>query len=306
MDPQPSSVPEPQPRGLPPVTPPSGRFIAQLFLVPGMIVLVAVLLLLAFRYLLGGGYTPESFLRQLDSDNADIRWRGASDLAQVLKRQESIHLRSDAKFALDLAQRLRTALDDLVLEEKKLQEQAAKLPAEQAKTVWRKLKTQRDHVSYLSAALGDFVIPSALPLLAEIIERVDSPDTNGNLQRRRQAVYTLGNLGNNMRGFAKLPPEQQKQILDYLVEQAQGSEPRATWARHGLYHLDRSRLPSGTTALVEVDRVLAKAADDDDRYLREWTAVALIFWDGPLVEPTLHKLARDDGHGALVRIPEGD
>ena len=31
------------PRGLPPVTPPSGRFIVQLFLVPGVIVAVAKL-----------------------------------------------------------------------------------------------------------------------------------------------------------------------------------------------------------------------------------------------------------------------
>src|SRR2546423_15439883 len=103
-EPSSSSVPQ---RGLPPVTPPSGRFIAQLFLVPGMIVLVAVLLLLAFRYLLGGGYEPANFLKQLDSDNADIRWRGASDLAQVLKRPESLNLKSDPIFALDLAHRLR-------------------------------------------------------------------------------------------------------------------------------------------------------------------------------------------------------
>src|SRR5947209_5674261 len=109
--PTPPTVPEPA-RGLPPVTPPSGRFIAQLFLVPGMIVLVAVLLLLAFRYLVGGGYEPANFLKQLDNDNADIRWRGASDLAQVLKRPESMNLRSDAAFALELAQRLRAGLDD--------------------------------------------------------------------------------------------------------------------------------------------------------------------------------------------------
>src|SRR5204863_10203135 len=67
MDPQsstPPTAPRPPSAGLPPVTPPSGRFIAQLFLVPGMIVLVAVLMLLAFRYLLGGGYTPENFLKQ--------------------------------------------------------------------------------------------------------------------------------------------------------------------------------------------------------------------------------------------------
>src|SRR5439155_6921681 len=105
-------TPEP-PKGLPPVQPPSGRFIAQLFLVPGLIVVLAVLLLLAFRYTIGSGYTPESFLKQLDSDNADIRWRGASDLAQVLKRPESMELKTDAAFALELASRLQLAFNDL-------------------------------------------------------------------------------------------------------------------------------------------------------------------------------------------------
>src|SRR5437773_9138990 len=101
------------PQGLPPVTPPSGRFIAQLFLVPGLIVLMAVLIVLAANYLLIGGYTPEYFLNRLDSDNADIRWRGASDLAQHIKRSDSKLLKADTAFALDLAERLRAALDEL-------------------------------------------------------------------------------------------------------------------------------------------------------------------------------------------------
>src|SRR5437764_4481281 len=130
MNSEPISSPSMPQRGLPPVTPPSGRFIAQLFLVPGMIVLVAVLLLLAFRYLLSGGYEPTNFLKQLDSDNADIRWRGASDLAQVLKRPESVNLRADPAFALDLAQRLQDGLDDLAAEEKRIHERS-QVPAEQ-------------------------------------------------------------------------------------------------------------------------------------------------------------------------------
>src|SRR5215204_5999697 len=135
---------EPQSPGplqaLPPVQPPSGRFIVQLFLVPGMIVLVAVLLLLAFRYAIGSGYTPASFLRQLDSDNADIRWRGASDLAQVLKRPESMNLRTDAAFALDLAERLNAAFEDLVQKEGNLKSKMGKESAEEQSAAWRKLK----------------------------------------------------------------------------------------------------------------------------------------------------------------------
>src|SRR5712671_5220379 len=89
------------PKGLPPVTPPSGRFIVQLFLVPGLIVAVAVVILMGFRYLVGGSRSTEHYLRDLDNPNADIRWRGAHDLAQVLKRPESLALASDPKFALD-------------------------------------------------------------------------------------------------------------------------------------------------------------------------------------------------------------
>src|SRR4051812_42635655 len=94
------------PPGLPPVTPPSGKFIAQLFLVPGLIVLLAVLLMMSFTYFLSSRYTPEKFLNNLDNANTDIRWRGASDLAQVLEKPESAALRSDVSFAFELTERL--------------------------------------------------------------------------------------------------------------------------------------------------------------------------------------------------------
>src|SRR5262245_39234907 len=92
------------PPGLPPVQPPSARFIVQLFLVPGLIVVVAVLIYLGSSYLVRSSQTPESYLRDLDSSNRDIRWRGAHDLAQVLKRPESLALASNPGFALDLTE----------------------------------------------------------------------------------------------------------------------------------------------------------------------------------------------------------
>src|SRR5438034_5915203 len=127
---QPTRGSDPSVKGLPPVTPPSGRFIAQLFLVPGLIVLLAVLLLMAFSYTLSTGNSPDRYLQQLDSDNADIRWRCASDLAQVLKRADGVQLKSDAAFALELAQKLRVALDELLAAERKTQEKVAALSSE--------------------------------------------------------------------------------------------------------------------------------------------------------------------------------
>src|SRR5262249_24869735 len=101
-------------KGLPPVAPPSGRFIAQLFLVPGLIVAVAVLLLLLFKNLIGGTRTKEEYLQDLDSSNAEVRWRAAHDLAQILKRRESlVEWASDPALGLELARRLDLALKEL-------------------------------------------------------------------------------------------------------------------------------------------------------------------------------------------------
>lgn len=330
MPPADSNSPVNAAPGLPPVAPPSGRFIAQLFLVPGLIVAVAVLLLLGFSYLVSGANTPDQYLKQLDSPNADVRWRGASDLAQVLKRPESQALRADAAFALDLAGRLRTALDDLYREEKAVAERTAKLPADERDKVWRKLAPQRDHVQYLAATLGDFHAPVGLPLLAEIALRADSPDVKGNVLRRRQAVWALGNLGDNVKGFKKLPPDRQTAILETLRKEASASGERGRWARNGLHYLEeRPATPANTLphllalnpfsvvpalpaepellgGVVEADRVLARVARAEDRYLRAQVALALNFWDGPEVEPTLLRLARDTGHGELVRVSEAD
>src|SRR5258708_39621878 len=113
--------------GLPPVQPPSGRFIAQLFVIPGLIIFVVVLLYIGSTLMVQRDREPAQFLNQLDSDNADIRWRGASDLAQILKRSEPATLRwkTDAKFALDLVERLDAAFDRLVRDEKAVAIQVA-------------------------------------------------------------------------------------------------------------------------------------------------------------------------------------
>src|SRR5919204_6925535 len=112
MPPELNGTASPDPaKGLPPVVAPSGRFIAQLFLVPGLIVAGAVTVLLGFSWLAGGSRSPEAFLRDLASANLDIRWRTASDLAQVLKRDE--RLATDPVFGLKLAGLLRQAAAEL-------------------------------------------------------------------------------------------------------------------------------------------------------------------------------------------------
>src|SRR5713226_10498514 len=160
-------VPAPPP-ALPPVRPPSGRHIAQLFLVPGLIVGGAVTILLGFSWLAGGSRTPQQFLKNIDSTNADIRWRAASDLAQVLKRDEK--LASDPAFGLRLAEHLQKALDELDRLEKdkaKVESTSGSSTADVAKAKTA-MAAQRSYVQYLGASLGNLSIPVGVPLLTDL------------------------------------------------------------------------------------------------------------------------------------------
>src|ERR1700733_3620999 len=95
-----SPTPPPDP-GLPPVQPPSGQMILRLFIVPAVIVGVLVLLFLVgptlhgwFNQLVGRSSadtrSAEQFLHDLDNPNPEVRWRAASDLAQVLLRNDAL------------------------------------------------------------------------------------------------------------------------------------------------------------------------------------------------------------------------
>jgi hypothetical protein len=291
------------PKGLPPVQPPSGRFIAQLFLVPGLIVAIAVLILLGFRYLVGGPRSTEYILRELDSTNADIRWRGAHDLAQVLKRPESLQLASDPDFALELAVRLKRAWNDLRQDEKTVWERIKDLPEKEQAQEWRKLSSQRNHVLYLTACLGDFTVPVGAPLLGELATAERSSDLKGWTLRRRRAVWALANLGENRKRFGELSKDQQAAALAKLREEAdKGDAPseRRAWAKAALDSFEKGDAGLG------VDGALAQAARADDPYLRSLVALALNFWDGPQAEATLVRLAHDRGRGELITITEND
>src|SRR4051812_29934353 len=61
------------PKGLPPVAPPSGRFIAQLFLIPALVATVAVFIVLGPSCLLRSSQNPDTLLANLDSPNPEVR-----------------------------------------------------------------------------------------------------------------------------------------------------------------------------------------------------------------------------------------
>lgn len=248
------------PKGLPAVAPPSGRFIMQLFLVPGLIVLVLVLIYLWGSLMTGGTSQPEAYLSSLDSPNPDIRWRAAHELAQVLERPESLALASDPKFALDLAERLSKALDaleqaeqatlpEIAKAEKSAQQKNEPFTEADRKALWRKLRPQRDHVLFLIGCLGHFTVPVGAPLLCDIAVKDTGPEVKGLTQRRRVALMALANLGSNyQRRFLGQKPQPKDQVLsaeqkDTIHKQiekelAEGGQ-RGEWAKQALDYMDK-------------------------------------------------------------------
>lgn len=284
-------------QGLPPVAPPSGKFIAQLFLVPLLIVAVVVLLVSFFFWLMGDRTDPTKLLRQLESPNADVRWRAASEFAQKLKRDPN--LASNPKVALQLTALLRRALDDL-----NHAERDANGPADsQGRKTFRE---KRSDIQFLSPCLGNLIIPTGEPLLAEIATRASGGDPKTVALLRRQAVWALANLGENLKRFAKLPPERVEEVTTALEQEAAASQgEQADWARRTLNYL------RGDRRQIRAIPVLAECARADDPVMRELAAYALTFWggdaeDNALAEKTLLGLTYDDGHGVRVDIGKND
>jgi len=136
------------PDDLPPVQPPSAGFIVQLFLVPGLIVLVIVGVWVGVNRLASSEQDWRTLVADLQSPHEHLRWRGAFGLAQLLQAdQRSIgsgpRLVSNPEVAKELSQLLISELKRHSLQQDDLQQQA-----------------------FLARTLGLFQIPAAvLPAL---------------------------------------------------------------------------------------------------------------------------------------------
>jgi hypothetical protein len=287
-------------RGLPAVVPPSGKFVAQLFLVPFLIVTLVVCFLITINWLVGGARTPKDFLEKIDNSNPEIRWRGAEELAQYLQREES--LAADPSFALELCSRLQSAVKELDSAERELADFKKQQP-DQA-SLDRKLDSFQkieNYVLYLSSCVASSVIPVGAPLLGDMVGAGKEYDAQAALQRRRWAMWNLAKLGDNVGRFAKLSAEQQAAILAYLAEAAAvPSSYRASWAEKARNYLQGPQKHSLEALGIEKD--LFQAANSSDAFLRQLTALALSFWpattrEDQRIEEVLLRLTHDDGHG---------
>jgi HEAT repeat protein len=131
---------------LPPVTPPSAKFLIPLFVIPFCIVSSIVLVWALFSWLAQQGGDPQVDIDALSRDNA-YRWQAAHNLADALRNPRHIELREDRDAAKKLSEILAAELDK-------------PLPADDA-------SRQQDINlrTYLCRALGEFLVPDGLPVL---------------------------------------------------------------------------------------------------------------------------------------------
>lgn len=332
--PQPPSPAQPKADlpGLPPVMPPTGKQMLRLFVVPGIIVLILVGLFLLGPTLSSWfkpGKTPEQFLTDLDDSNEDVRYRAASDLAQMLPRKEkrAEELARDPDLCLGLAKRLAITLERSAGAEQSYAAIAASLEDKEKVAEEKKLDRDRNLITFLAASLGHVSVPVGVPLLGEMATKTEGMEANALAERRRRALFALATLGERLARYdglsdgakdeceeklsdaakkggedAPLPADEKfaRDVLAKRWEKAKKGDVAAC-ARLALDGLRARR--AGKQTMMGVATILAQTAKDEDLYVRQLTAFAANFWEGTdqeekAVEDVLVVLSNDDGKGA--------
>jgi HEAT repeat protein len=185
---------------LPPVEPPSAGFIVQLFVVPGVIVLVVVMIWVLFNWLAHKGNDRDAFVRALQRNN-EARWQAAFNLAQALKAERGASqptLVVDRELARQLAGILTSEIDAGSLEDNPL--------------------TLR---IYLCLALGEFRVSDGLPALVKAASTVrDAKEEDV----RRAALEGIALLASNVpdqKAFAE-----NRELEEVLLGAAADDDPR--------------------------------------------------------------------------------
>jgi hypothetical protein len=164
---------------LPPVQPPNSGFLVQLFVIPGLIVLVMVLVWTLIKWLPQMGNDAETNVKALEGSGAN-RWQAAVNLANLLRGDTTGELKRNQELAARLATKLR-------------EEIAAGRTGEDAQLLR----------VYLATALGEFHVDAGLPVLVEAITSEEPADVQPSL--RAAAVRSVAVLSSNLKKMTSEP-----------------------------------------------------------------------------------------------------
>ena len=303
--------------GFPPVQPPTGRHIIQMFVAPGMIVACLIGLALLFTYGCGAPRSADEFIKELDSPTDDVRWRAADDLAKTLPRSKE--LAANADFALAIADRLDRGLKRQDEDEKALMERLAKIKdpkalAEERKKLrgdagFNKLQSERNYLLFLTGALGHFSVPVGVPVLRQMAEQEEGVEPRELAHRRMNAVHALANLGERLQSQYDPAPDITKDQIRSQLQHAIDRGDHADWAQLALDHLEGRR--KGAPTAMGIDHLAEVCADPrhTDPMLRQDVALSLNFWYGndaenARMDHVLLGLTHDSGAGTEFLVAQ--
>jgi HEAT repeat protein len=220
---------------LPPVEAPSAGFILQLFLVPGIIVVVVVMIWLLFNWLAHKGNDRDAFVAALSRNN-EARWQAAFNLANELRAEHGStnrRLTGDSQLAAQLA-----AILDREIEGASTDENSITLRI------------------YLCRALGEFKVTDGL---GELIKAAGTQRNEKEADVRRAALAGIAILADNI-GAEDEHFSDSKQLRDVLFAAANDPEPRTRAAAAVAIGV------IGGAPMAEKLRVMIEDANPDVRY----------------------------------------
>lgn len=259
-----SSQLDPLPDDLPPVEPPSAKILAQLFLVPGVIVLAIAVAWLLVTRLASSDQDWRALVRGVETNNEHQRWRSAFGLAQLLQSDASAPAEEQK---LVVNPELAGTLGKMFQEE-------LKQPV--------KSKDDVDKRVFLAGTLGLFKTPDVvLPALREGLKDEDKEVRNAALRSMS------GVLGNSM---TQGKPVEDPATLEAVIGASGEADPLVR--NMATYTLGLLPL-SGTQGRLET------LLTDENENVRANAAVALVRNKSLLAVPQLKKmLEQGTGGGA--------
>ena len=191
---------------LPEVSPPSAGFLVQLFVIPGIIVLVIVMVWLLFNWLAFMGGDPQSYLAEMRQNKANS-WQQAYNLSEELRQNEQ-H-RHDAVLAASIADFLGDLLDQPLPPATGGRQQFQRDP--RSEEIRRR--------GFLCKTLGEFyVTDAALPVL---IRAASTHDEEDDLRVRLAALEAIALLAENAKDRTAL---QDPALMALLLEASQNPD----------------------------------------------------------------------------------
>src|SRR5262249_55378190 len=157
---------------LPPVQPPSAGFLIQLFLVPGIIVAIIVVVWVLVDWLAHMESDPQKYVDGLRR-NGDDAWRQADNLAEMLHSSRGDELKGNARLAATLADILDERIAAGTMDESSINLRF-----------------------FLAKALGEFNTPDALPTLIKAAMTNRDPKE---LPVREAAIDAISSSIDNLR-----------------------------------------------------------------------------------------------------------